>query len=120
MDSLYFSAMIIGIAWLALWGAMPEGLPFSSPFDMREEQAKLPETETLPASQLPAVPRGTDATMSRPESARLNAASSWRQRRQSRRVEVMAAKMVDGLPERRPAASWRTRRDVPSGSRRRR
>ena len=39
MDSLYFLAMLVGVAWLAVWSALPR--PYSGagwwPFDMAQD-----------------------------------------------------------------------------------
>jgi len=120
LDSLYFVAMIVGIAWLALWTALPDGLPFVSPFDVAATDTSKSAAEAQPVPKKPVVARIAEAVASRPASARTNAAASWRQRMQPRRVDVAAAEAAAGQPERRPVASWRTRRDLPSGSRRRR
>lgn len=119
MDSLYFACMIVGIGWLAVWTALPDGLPFASPFDALKLGGAKPKEEAPPAKRQ-AASRKVDAAAPAPASARTNAASSWRERTQPRRVDVAGAEASAGPPDRRPVASWRTRRDPSPGARRRR
>ncbi len=48
MDTLYFLAMMAGIAWLALWAAQPEGSRLPSPFAMRETATKAEAPAAAP------------------------------------------------------------------------
>jgi hypothetical protein len=61
MDTIYFLAMLVGIAWLAVWSVLPADRKIGGwwPFDMKEPGA---------------TPRNADAAP-----ARRGASPSWRQ-----------------------------------------
>ena len=55
MDSLYFLAMLAGIAWLAWWVAFPDRAGWS-PFAMREDSDASPNPDPPPRPRWPASP----------------------------------------------------------------
>lgn len=97
MDALYFLAMLIGIAALAVWSVLPEDGQMARwwwPFDMREgrpaqaEAAEEAGRRGMPGSR-PEVRRpatrqglGTDEPRAAPAAPARGVAASWRDRRQ--------------------------------------
>jgi hypothetical protein len=69
MASIYYAAMIVGVAWLAVWAALPEGHARFGwwPFDLRETTP--PDAKAAPA------PAPADAPAPRPA-----AGGGWRAR----------------------------------------
>jgi hypothetical protein len=96
VESFYYLAMLIGVAWLCIWSILPEQYRnrFWWPFDMADDDE-----------------RGGKSADGGGRAARRGAVPA---------ETAPAADLQHALPEPRPAQSWRVRREQASPSRRRR
>lgn len=105
MQSLYYLAMLIGVAWLAVWSILPperRGIGWW-PFDMRDHPGR-----DLSGGEADAAGRRNDRS-ARPQPGPAPGSGA----------AAPAADVQHPLPERGAAQSWRSRRDQAEASRRR-